>query len=252
MPSISRAYHAHSGNYTPGGNRQKYIIVHYTANIASAIQEAQYASNDQHPSSYHYVLDGSGVIYQLLDLKDTAWAVGGWTGTTQLIGNNESISIEVCNDGGPFTTGQIAELRWLVRMLMVDLGIDADHVVRHFDAHTGRKECPYYYAGFNNKKWEALHDFITREDDMEAKDVWNEPIAYQDPKTGKQTNKKAWELLSWGPHYDAAMVPKVNDIQTKVAELQNRVVALEKAASEQTMLMKNLQKTLNSILKKVS
>ena len=72
MPIISRAYHAHSGNYTPGGNKPKYIVVHYTANTASALNEAKYANNNQHASSYHFVLDGAGTIYQILDVTDTA------------------------------------------------------------------------------------------------------------------------------------------------------------------------------------
>ena len=142
MPTISREFHAHAGNYTPGGNAPRYIVVHYTAITASARQEATYAATNQHPSSYHFVLDGGGTIYQLLDVTDTAWAVGAWAGATQLIGNSESVSIEVCNDGRQFTTDEVAELRWLVRKLMGELGIDADHVVRHFDCHTGRKDCP--------------------------------------------------------------------------------------------------------------
>lgn len=252
MPTISREFHAHSGNYSAGGNAPRYIVVHYTANTATARQEATYAATSQHPSSYHFVLDGGGTIYQLLDVTDTAWAVGAWAGATQLIGNSESVSIEVCNDGRQFTTDEVAELRWLVRKLMRELGIDADHVVRHFDCHTGRKDCPLYYAGFGNKAWETLRDTITREELMKPQDVWNCPVAYQDPKTGKQVNKAAWELLSWGGHYEAYMAPKVSDIQTKVADLQNRVIKLEKAQGEQTSLIKAVQKTLNTIVKKLA
>lgn len=242
MTSILRTYHAHKGNYTPGGNDPKWIIVHYTANTASALNEAIYANNDQHPSSYHFVLDGLGIVYQVLDLTDTAWAVGAWAGATQLIRNDESVSIEVCNDGGPFTTDQIADLRWLVRRLMRELGIDADHVVRHFDAHTGRKECPRFYAGFHNRNWEALHDTITREDTMQVSDFMNAPVAYQD-LGGKQTNKKFWELVSWGGHYAAfcaAQMPILN----------NRIIELEKKVDSQTAIMKNMQKSLNSLVKK--
>ncbi len=245
MPTINRKYRAHTGNYTPGGNKPRYIVVHYTANSASAEQEAKYASNDQHPSSYHFVLDGSGVIYQLLDTTDTAWAVGAWAGATQLIGNNESVSIEVCNNMGPFTTDEIADLRWLVRKLMAELGIDASHVVRHYDCHTGRKECPVYYAGARNPRWNALHDTITREDmAMQVNDIMNAPVAYQD-LNGKQTNKKFWELVSWGGHYSAfcaAQMPILN----------NRIIELEKKVDDLTAQVKSGNKTLNTILKKVS
>lgn len=243
MTRILRTFHAHSGNYTPGGNRPKWIIVHFTANTASAKQEATYANNDQHPSSYHAVLDGSGNIYQILDLTDTAWAVGAWPGATQLIGNNESVSIEVCNDGGPFTIDEIADLRWLVRRWMTELGIDADHVVRHFDAHTGRKECPQFYSGFNNKHWETLHDTITREDMMQVNDIMNAQVAYQD-LGGKQVNKKFWELVSWGGHYAAyaaAQIPILN----------NKIIELEKKVDSQTAKINTMQKTLNAINKKI-
>lgn len=239
MPTISRAFHAHQGNYTPGGNRPRYIVVHYTANTASAEQEARYAANDQHPSSYHFVLDGAGTIYQLLDVTDTAWAVGGWAGTTQLIGNAESVSIEVCNDGGPFTVDEIAELRWIVRKLMGELGIDADHVVRHFDCHTGRKDCPLYYAGFDSKPWAALHDTITREELMTPNDVWNCQIAT------KEGNKPAWSCLSWAWAYSKDMQPKVTDTR-------NKVIELEKKVDDLTAQIKAMGKTLNAIVKKLA
>ena len=171
MPTISRAYHAHSGNYTPGGNSCRYIVVHNTGNTAPARNEASYAQNNQHPSSYHYVLDGGGTIYQVLSDSDTAWAVGAWAGARQLIGNNESISIEVCSDGTEFTEAEQQELTWLVQMLMAKWGIPADRVVRHWDCHTGRKNCPAYYSGASNPAWDALHERITG-GDMEPIDVW--------------------------------------------------------------------------------
>lgn len=162
MASISRQFHAHSGNYTPGGNSCRYIVVHNTGNTAGARAEANYAASNQHPSSYHYVLDGSGTVYQILDDTDTAWAVGAWRGNTQYIGNNESVSIEVCSNGTPFTADEIAELHWLVRLLMERHGIPAERVVRHYDCHggpSGRKDCPAWYVDAG--RWETLRAIIT-------------------------------------------------------------------------------------------
>lgn len=161
MPTISREFHAHSGNYTPGGNACRYIVVHNTGNTAGARAEANYAASNQHPSSYHYVLDGTGTIYQILNDTDTAWAVGAWRGVSQLIGNGESISIEVCSNGTAFTPEEIAELRWLVQTLMNRYGISPAHVVRHYDCHTGRKDCPAYYV--DATRWATLHALITSE-----------------------------------------------------------------------------------------
>lgn len=157
---IIHDYTAHDGNYTPGGNRCRYIVVHNTGNSASANAEARYAQNSQHPSSYHYVLDGLE-CYQLLDDTDTAWAVGAWSGARQIIANSESISIEVASDGEEFSDAEQRQLRDLVAMLMERHSIDADHVVRHYDCHTGHKDCPAYYAGSGNKAWDNLHDYIT-------------------------------------------------------------------------------------------
>lgn len=157
---INHDYTAHSGNYTPGGNRCEYIAVHYTSNSAPARSEAAYAQNNQHSSSYHYVLDGYE-CYQLLNDTDTAWAVGTWPGYTQLISNRQAISIEVCNAGGSFSDAERDQLRELVALLMERHSIDADHVVRHWDCHTGRKECPEYYAGAKSNEWSELHDYIT-------------------------------------------------------------------------------------------
>lgn len=162
MVEPSRKYHAHVGNYTPGGNSHRYIVVHNTANIASAKSEARYAQNNQHESSYHYVLDGRG-CYQLLDDTDTAWAVGAWPGARQLVGNGESISIEVCSPGVEFTAAERDQLRSLVRRLMGAHGIPASHVVRHYDCHTGRKPCPAWYV--DGGRWDELHSYITEEDD---------------------------------------------------------------------------------------
>ncbi|SEP00955.1 N-acetylmuramoyl-L-alanine amidase [Denitrobacterium detoxificans] len=158
---IKHDHHAHSGNYSPGGNSCQYIVVHNTGGPSGAYNEAEYAQNNQHPNSYHYVLDGTD-CYQILDDTDTAWAVGAWAGARQLIRNNQSISIEVCSDGTEFTGAEKEQLRELVGILMERHGIDADHVVRHYDCHTGHKLCPQYYS-LNPDAWEELKAYITTE-----------------------------------------------------------------------------------------
>ena len=176
MPTISREFHAHAGNYTPGGNAMRYIVVHYTGGPGSARNTAIWSNNDRHDSSFHYVLDGTGTIYQILDDWDTAWAVGAWPGYTQLIGNNESISIEVCSDGEPFSASEIEELRWLTLKLMREHGIPADRVVRHYDCHTGRKECPAPYIDWD--RWIALRNTITTEPKPEPPKPQPKPKGY--------------------------------------------------------------------------
>ena len=170
MPTISREFHAHSGNYTPGGNSRRYIVVHYTGGAGSARNTAAWSQNDRHESSFHYVLDGQGTIYQILDDSDTAWAVGAWSGYRQLIGNGESISIEVCSNGEDFTPAEISELAWLVQRLMRDYGIPRDRVVRHYDCHTGHKHCPAPYV--DERKWIQLKNQITTSDPSRVVQLW--------------------------------------------------------------------------------
>lgn len=159
---ISREFHTHGGKYTPGGNSCRYIVVHNTGNTASARNEASFAASSgglDRPSSYHYVLDGSNPVYQLLDDTDTAWAVGAWKGAVQYIGNDESVSIEVCSNGTEFTGAEIAQLTELVGILMKRHNIPAERVVRHWDAHSGHKQCPAWYVP--QDRWNALWSVIT-------------------------------------------------------------------------------------------
>lgn len=149
---------ANDGNYTEGGNSMEYIVVHNTGNTASAAQEASYAHNDQHNSSYHYVLDDDE-IWQIVHEYDTAWSVGAWKGCTQYIGNRETINIEVCSNGDPFTDAEVENLRWLIADIRTRHDIDDDHIVRHYDCHSGHKDCPAAYV--DDDAWAELKARIT-------------------------------------------------------------------------------------------
>lgn len=158
-PTTKRIW-CRSSRYTAGGNSRKYIVIHNTANTATAVQEANNLKNNNGSSSFQYAVDDVDIVQCVHDY-DTAWAVGAWSGTRQLIGNNQSISIEVCNPGTQFSNASIENLRKLVLHLMGYYDIPASNVVRHWDCHTGRKNCPNYYAGSGNVAWAQLHAYIT-------------------------------------------------------------------------------------------
>lgn len=151
---------AREGRFTHGGNSRRYIAIHNTDSDATADEEARNLHNNPGASSFHYVTDGREIVQCVHDY-DSAWAVGAWPGYRQLIGNNESISIEVCSPGTRFTDAEVDMLRDLVTDLMDYYVIPAENVVRHYDCHTGRKRCPAYYAGDGNPEWAALHKLIT-------------------------------------------------------------------------------------------
>lgn len=160
MGYVIKQLWARSDRYTAGGNSKEYIVIHNTANTASAANEAKNLHNNPGQSSFQYTLDDVD-IYQCVHDYDTAWAVGAWSGTTAYIRNNQSISIEVCSPGTEFTAAEKDRLHWLVQDLMTFHGIPAKNVVRHWDCHSGRKSCPAFYAGANNAKWNELHALIT-------------------------------------------------------------------------------------------
>lgn len=193
-PTTKRIW-CRASRYTAGGNSRKYIVIHNTANTATAVQEANNLKNNNGSSSFQYAVDDVDIVQCVHDY-DTAWAVGAWSGTVAYITNSQSISIEVCNPGTEFSAASKRNLRKLVRHLMEYYDIPADHVVRHWDCHSGRKQCPKFYSGANNSAWNELHAYITdgtqsEEDDMPAPiDIW----AYKN--TEVNGDKDAYQLLT--------------------------------------------------------
>lgn len=144
----------------------KYIVVHYTGSGTSAKGAAkancQYFGRANRDASAHYFID-DGSIYEYADPEDYyTWHCGDGHGKYG-ISNSNSIGIEVCINGNkPYTDAEIDRLTWLVQKLMKQFDVDADHVVRHYDA--SRKACPYYYTPSGkggNSAWKKLHATIT-------------------------------------------------------------------------------------------
>ena len=161
---INNSYPCKTSRYSKTANLHRYIVIHNTANTATAKQEAQNCHNNHAESSFHFVLDDSE-IYSSVPEQYTAWAVGAWSGCKQNIGNSESISIEVCSDGREFTANEKSLLKDLTLHLMQKYNIPQSNVVRHYDCHSGRKRCPYAYSGnkTNDSKWNTLRNYITKD-----------------------------------------------------------------------------------------
>lgn len=145
------------------------IVVHYTGAAGGAVDNGRYFAGGDRGASAHYFVDESTIVQSVAD-SDTAWAVGNWRA------NLRTLSIEVCSAGEDFGRGERERLRWLVRTLMARHGVDADHVIRHYDCcdryrHVGgrwvdpHKCCPAPYAPNggdpSGAKWRELHGYIT-------------------------------------------------------------------------------------------
>lgn len=148
-------------NLSPRREAVRYIVVHYVGDGTSAAGSAKrncmyFAGGDRQASAHYFVDDGS--IYEYADPEAYAtWHCGDGHGRFGVT-NQNSVGIEVCNNGGPFSDAEVARLTWLVQSLMARFGVAADHVVRHYDA--SRKECPLFYVQ-HSEAWQALHAQIT-------------------------------------------------------------------------------------------
>ena len=129
------------------------IVVHFTATLASARNNATYFSRNegQGASAHYFVDDISPEIYQSVAEGDTAWHAGNW------LMNCRAVGIEVVSAGEDFSATEIQKLAWLVRKLMAKYGIGASGVIRHYDVTGKLCPAPYVDAG----KWAALRAAIT-------------------------------------------------------------------------------------------
>ena len=139
----------------------RYIVVHYVGAGSSApgnaLANCKYFSGGNRNASAHYFIDDANIFEYANPSTYATWHCGDGHGRYGIT-NQNSVGIEVCNNGGPYTEAEIERLTWLVQKLMSDFGVSASHVVRHYDA--SRKLCPVYYA-LNAAAWNSLHHRIT-------------------------------------------------------------------------------------------
>lgn len=130
------------------------IVIHYTATLTSARNNAIYFSrNERQGSSAHcFVDDITDEIYQSVAEGDTARRAGNW------LMNCRSVGIEVVSADEDYSEVEAGKLAWLVQTLMKRYGISERGVVRHYDV-TG-KVCPASYIAAGC--WAALRSRIYR------------------------------------------------------------------------------------------
>ena len=202
------------------GREIKFIVVHYTAGTTSrpgtAANVASFFSRPTTKASADFIVDDAAVVQYNPDISNRyTWAVGGNRlknskgGTMNGICTNaNSISVEMCSTNRTdevtaanssewtFTNQVLERTVELVRYLMGQHHIGADHVIRHYDV-TG-KLCPGV-IGWNadsgsENVWELfkrrlMEPVIQREDERdmtkdEVRDLIREEIhAYQEERS---------------------------------------------------------------------
>ncbi|EQJ93960.1 N-acetylmuramoyl-L-alanine amidase family protein [Clostridioides difficile P51] len=189
----------------PSKNNAKFIVIHETDNEdkgADAKRHAQALNNGNLEASVHYYVDDK-MIYQTLDHKDGAWAVGKSYGTALVAGvtNYNSINIEICvNKDGNYTKARENAID-LTRKLMKDLNISADKVIRHYDAK--KKYCPRKMLD-NPKLWVDFKDKVKNGGGA------NKMIKYTIVYEG-EVDKVLAQIISWNYKENECRVCDIKD-----------------------------------------
>ena len=195
------------------GRKISYIVLHFTAGVTSrsgaAANIADWFKNPKCAASADFIVDDATAVQYNPDIRNRyCWAVGGKKYAGSLGGslygvatNRNSVSIEVCSTSRTKAVADANDPAWyftdavldraveLVRYLMKEYGIDADHVIRHYDV--SGKWCPGI-RGWNKESGseEAWRSFKARLTVSAAQTVAASPVAkYSD------IEKTVWDFL---------------------------------------------------------
>ena len=117
----------------------EFIVVHNTANDASAQNEVKYMISNNNRVSFHFAVDDKEVV-QGLPLDRNAWACGdGANGK----GNRKGIQIEICysKSGGVRFENAEKNAAKFIAQLLKERGWGVDKVKKHQDFRN--KYCPH-------------------------------------------------------------------------------------------------------------
>lgn len=177
----------------------KYIILHYVGAVSTAKNNAEYFYDKFRGASAHYFID-ENEIWQVVEDNDSAWAIGANKYYTDAR-NTNSISIEMCcykNSKGKLDIKEavVNKAIELTKELMKKYDIDANHVIRHYDAT--RKMCPAPFVSdesrWNNFKKALGGNSTTGSSDNSSKNSSNNDLAV-DGKWGTATTKRAQQVF---------------------------------------------------------
>ena len=117
----------------------EYIVVHNTANDASAENEVKYMISNNNPVSFHYAVDDQYVIQGIPANRNAFHAGDGANGK----GNRKGLSVEICyskSGGSKFTAAEKNAAKFIASLLK-ERGWGIDKVKKHQDF--SGKYCPH-------------------------------------------------------------------------------------------------------------
>lgn len=171
--------------YKPGRSIE-WIVIHYTAGVTSragsALNLAGYFATRPDDCSADFTVDDAAVVQYNPDILNRyTWHCGGNKYATaggafyRICTNSNSIGIEVCSTNSTgkmqaandksysFADAAVKNTEELVKQLMKDYNIPADHVIRHYDVNG--KPCPgiigWNVESGSEAKWETFKKAIS-------------------------------------------------------------------------------------------
>ena len=139
-------YKSPNFNNRKQGSKIKYIIIHYTA-MLSDIEALDHLCKKENKVSSHFLINKSGDIYQLVEIKYRAWHAGlsYWKAERDI--NSHSIGIEIDYKGSDikneaYTEMQIDKLSKLLKYLKKKYSINSNDILGHSDISPYRKMDP--------------------------------------------------------------------------------------------------------------
>lgn len=147
----------------------KRIVVHNTANDASAENEIRYMINNTNEVSYHIAVDDKEAI-QGIPFNRNTWNAGDGLGK----GNMEGLSIEICysKSGGDRFIKAEQNAAKLIAQLLKEYGWGIDKVTKHQDY--SKKYCPHRTLDMG---WERFLNMVRAEMNGSS------PISVSTPKS---------------------------------------------------------------------
>lgn len=132
------------------------IVVHNTANDASARNEIQYMINNRNEVSFHYAVDDKEIVQGIPENRN-AWHAGdGGNG----VGNRQGIAIEICyskSGGARFDAAEVLAAKFIASKLK-EKGWGIAQVTKHQDY--SNKYCPHRTL---DKGWQRFLNMIQAE-----------------------------------------------------------------------------------------
>lgn len=168
------------------------IVIHNTANDASAKNEIAYMHRNNMKTSFHFAVDDKEAV-QGIELNRNAWHASDGNGK----GNREGIAIEICysKSGGGRWLKAIDNAAELTAKLLKDYGWGIDKVTKHQD-YSG-KHCPHRIL--DEYGWDNFINLVKSK--MGATEKPSTAHAPSKPKSNINTDVLNWQKAATADGY---------------------------------------------------